>query len=462
MFASKAPKAQTKALENSFSKMPERSALLSHRLGRDPVEQALLLQRTIGNQATLRLPAQQARNLTGNVPHDEQEADPASVTTQEKSHGVSWDFGKIPRFPPERASCPGAPPSFNVQLPVAIQPKLNDAAPLRGSAMQRKLIIGPNNDPLEREADAAADQVMTASAPAVSIGPAQLSRKCVDCEEDEPRMLQPRRAGAPDAAGHEAPATVDAALRSPGRPLDGGSAAFFGTRFGHDFARVRIHSDSASAKSARSVAAQAYTVGEHIVFGSGEYAPATDAGRKLLAHELAHVVQQDDGRRSGIVQRREVDDRSCAGLSDVESEIDSEVNAKIGAARTAAGASPPVLLDKVYQLLGAGVISPIEDFIEALPAAKRSTPAGDLSGTKYSGAGAANRLYKLQTFRGKSGNVVASAANVHGQCIGADKLGHFFDLDTNTGRPTPRCMECRRTKRRISVAPRKFNNTAWL
>jgi len=62
--------------------------------------------------------------------------------------------------------------------------------------------------------------------------------------------------------------------------------------FGHDFSRVRIHRDALAGESARAVSALAYTVGHDVVFGSGQYAPETMGGRKLLAHELAHVVQQ--------------------------------------------------------------------------------------------------------------------------------------------------------------------------
>ena len=86
-------------------------------------------------------------------------------------------------------------------------------------------------------------------------------------------------------------------LRSPGQPLDAETRAFMEPRFGHDFSRVRVHADSKAAESARLVGAQAYTVGQDVVFGTGHYAPGTIAGRGLLAHELVHVVQQ--GQVSG-------------------------------------------------------------------------------------------------------------------------------------------------------------------
>jgi hypothetical protein len=63
-------------------------------------------------------------------------------------------------------------------------------------------------------------------------------------------------------------------------------------RFGHDFSKVRVHSDEMAAESARAVNALAYTVGDHVAFGAGQYAPRSGPGRKLLTHELVHVVQQ--------------------------------------------------------------------------------------------------------------------------------------------------------------------------
>jgi len=82
-------------------------------------------------------------------------------------------------------------------------------------------------------------------------------------------------------------------LRSPGRPLDAGVRAVMEPRFGHNFAHVRVHSDARAADSADALGAFAYTAGPHIVFGAGQYAPHTEGGRSLLAHELAHVVQQN-------------------------------------------------------------------------------------------------------------------------------------------------------------------------
>jgi hypothetical protein len=100
-----------------------------------------------------------------------------------------------------------------------------------------------------------------------------------------------RRAPADQMAGPD----VAAALGSPGRPLDDGLRRNMGVAFGYDFRQVRVHTDPVAAESAAGLGAIAYTVGRDIVFGADQYAPGTPSGRRLLAHELGHVVQQDAG-----------------------------------------------------------------------------------------------------------------------------------------------------------------------
>lgn len=102
-------------------------------------------------------------------------------------------------------------------------------------------------------------------------------------------MLRRQPAG---LASELAPPSVHQVLRSPGQPLDLPTRSFMESRLGHSFGEVQIHTGERAAASARSVDAVAYTVGRHIVFGSGAYRPGTSVGRQLLAHELRHVVQQ--------------------------------------------------------------------------------------------------------------------------------------------------------------------------
>jgi hypothetical protein len=104
-----------------------------------------------------------------------------------------------------------------------------------------------------------------------------------------PVQRMPSRRG----AAREAPAVVHDVLRTPGQPLEPGARAMMESRLGHDFSRVRVHTDAHAAESARSVDALAYTVGRDVVFGARQYSPGTPAGQRLLAHELVHVTQQE-------------------------------------------------------------------------------------------------------------------------------------------------------------------------
>ena len=107
-----------------------------------------------------------------------------------------------------------------------------------------------------------------------------------------PTLVGQRRAAPGGTGSMEATPMVHSVLAAPGQPLNASTREFFSSRFGHDFANVRVHADAGAAESARSVHALAYTVGNDVVFGTGQYAPGTRAGQQLLAHELAHVVQQ--------------------------------------------------------------------------------------------------------------------------------------------------------------------------
>ena len=94
------------------------------------------------------------------------------------------------------------------------------------------------------------------------------------------------------------PPAVHEALRSSGQPLDPATRAFAEPRFGHDFGRVRVHDDARSSEAARQLDSVAFTSGQHVFFGTGSYRPDTPAGRRLLAHELAHTLQQREAQSS--------------------------------------------------------------------------------------------------------------------------------------------------------------------
>jgi hypothetical protein len=291
MFAPKVARAPTKATASSTNSLAnQRSTLVAHRPGHRPVEQALMLQRTIGNQAMLRLLAHRAGSLTWNESSDQHEQG-AEGLARKAAPLASWDFSKIPVFPPDQPNRPQAP------SPLA-QP------PLPG-AVHTKLVIGRVDDPLEHEADHIADQVMRTPGPEMCVAAAspQLSRKCAICEqEEEATTLQAKPAATSAAAGSEAPAVVHEVLHLPGQPLDPHIREFFESRFGRNFGDVRIHTGNRANESARAVNAFAYTLDHHVVFANGKYAPASRRGRRLLAHELVHVLQQSTGSQS-VIQR---------------------------------------------------------------------------------------------------------------------------------------------------------------
>lgn len=172
---------------------------------------------------------------------------------------------------------------------------------------QPKLTINQPGDVYEQEADAVADQVMRMAegdVPFVQRVPiSTVQRKCASCEEEEKEHAQRKESGVSPSNGVPAPPLVHSVLSSNGRPMDADSQHFMESRFGQDFSQVRIHTDGQAAKSAASIQAKAYTSGRNIVFGSGEYQPETDGGKRLLAHELVHVVQQGNGI-SNAVQRQ--------------------------------------------------------------------------------------------------------------------------------------------------------------
>jgi hypothetical protein len=100
------------------------------------------------------------------------------------------------------------------------------------------------------------------------------------------------------------PAIVDEVLGSPGNPLDHASRQFFGSGFGQDLENIRVHTDLKAAQSARSVAARAYTVENHIVFGTNQFSPSSPTGRRLIAHEIAHAIQHNKMERPYYVDKR--------------------------------------------------------------------------------------------------------------------------------------------------------------
>lgn len=165
------------------------------------------------------------------------------------------------------------------------------------SNIQSKIKVNAPGHIYEQEADSVADEVIrtpgsqgqrTYARTGGSLGSLSQSRQF----EQECNHRQAKRAHEGAYSNRVAPTVVRDVLRSSGQALDLSTRGFFEARLGKSFGEVRIHADNQAAMAASAVSAQAFTVGKHIAFGAGQYMPATFAGRRLLAHELTHVVQQ--------------------------------------------------------------------------------------------------------------------------------------------------------------------------
>ena len=193
--------------------------------------------------------------------------------------------------------------------------------------LQAKLTVGASNDPLEQEADRMAERVMRMPVPENAEirrqnGNSHIQRTCAPCSQEysaaEKEKRTVRLSNLCPKCAEEAKSKIQRKSESSitsnsslpdnfvstlgaGQPLDKANRDYFEPRFGNDFSKVRIHSGQQAAASASSINALAYTFGNHVAFGAGQYQPESIEGRKLLAHELTHVVQQSgaDGVRVG-------------------------------------------------------------------------------------------------------------------------------------------------------------------
>ena len=216
------------------------------------------------------------------------------------------------------------------RMPAAMsRPASGDVGPVFGPAdkaanvkawpIQMKARIGPVDDPVEREADRIADAIVEGR-PIGAIGGSQpdtVWRKCAACAAEEEQALRRKEtgSGATPAPGSLPVARAATAISGGGVPLPASERAYFEPRFGRDLSDVRIHADEAAASASSGINARAFTLGSDIGFARGEYAPGHREGRKLIAHELAHVVQRLPliARQPAPFHTRRFQDRSGGG-----------------------------------------------------------------------------------------------------------------------------------------------------
>jgi Domain of unknown function (DUF4157) len=158
---------------------------------------------------------------------------------------------------------------------------------LRGTGIHPKLKVGAVDDPVEAEADRIANQVMNMSDQQISY--LQFNCKGANYEKSEETR---QKSVTVDTSNANLPASVNETLLSQGHAFDESTRKYFEPRFGRDLSNIRLYTNSVAQKSAKDIEAKAYAVGNRIVFGCNSYAPQTEEGRRLIAHELAHVVQQ--------------------------------------------------------------------------------------------------------------------------------------------------------------------------
>ncbi|HWO02500.1 MAG TPA: DUF4157 domain-containing protein [Blastocatellia bacterium] len=209
-----------------------------------PESSSLYVQPTIGHQAALRPLETHTENLNAGVPGT---ALPA----------FEHDFSRIPIHEP----------------------------------IQTKLAINQPGDIYEEEADRISEQVMNTSVPQLQPAPSHQTEQPGQQHEH----LLTKKVASSDFEPTAVPPIVHEVLRSPGQPLDPASRLFMEPRFGYDFSNLRLHTDVKAGESAQAIGAAAYTVGNNLVFGAGEFNPRNGEGRRLIAHELTHVVQQSNG-----------------------------------------------------------------------------------------------------------------------------------------------------------------------
>jgi hypothetical protein len=201
----------------------------------------------------------------------------APVLAQRPSLQAAAPLARLDPLQKKSCACGGGCPSCQNKLP-----------------FRTKLAMSAPDDVYELEADRVAEQVMRIPA----------GERCSERPEAEKRNPVQRKAEKSFETSPPAVSNDFVQGMGSGVPMDGATREFFESRFGHDFSNVRVHSDPQAAESARAVNALAYTVGSNVVFGAGQYRPETTTGKSLLAHELAHTVQQAVAGAVPAIQRK--------------------------------------------------------------------------------------------------------------------------------------------------------------
>jgi len=241
------------------------------------------------------------------------------------------------------------------------------------AGIQAKLVVGQPGDIYEQEADRVADEVMRMPESQVQwraeeeekiqtkplakqITPV-VQRQVRKEEKEEKEILQTKEHS--DRTYEVSPDLESRiqSLKGGGQPLPESVRIFFEPRFNYDFSQVRVHTDGRAADTAQAMNARAFTTGKDIVFGAGLYSPETETGKRLLAHELVHVVQQQRrlqyslGTSSLIQTLIDCDDRNITGVANGVQLVTEAHNLAIRWARAAYDQLDEPVSDEVQRLL---------------------------------------------------------------------------------------------------------------
>lgn len=295
-----------------------------------------------------------------------------------------------------------------------------------------------------------ASEVSPGGSPTIHVPRGTLQRKCAcggtpgpsgECAECRKKRLQRKAAR---TGPSNVPPIVDEVLRSSGQPLDAATRSFMEPRFGHDFGRVRVHADERAAESARAVDALAYTVGRDIVLDAGESARGAIPGRQLLAHELAHVVQQGnepgDIALSGPEDQSEREAEAVARRVAVGEQAPVSIRAPGGLQRqTRTRKKPPTKPKGGNPIEAEDVAGIIAEQMQMWYAASRfgiqnASLEGDDDGAKwFLIALGGNLVWAATAFVAPEAVIAIRAMSVAGAAVGSGTVERLFDEDLPLG-----------------------------
>jgi Domain of unknown function (DUF4157) len=258
------------------------------------------------------------------------------------------------------------------------------------------------------------------------------------CSACKARRLQRQAAG---AGPRIAPPIVHDVLHSPGRPLEPAARAQMEARFGHDFSQVRVHTDAMAAESARAVSAAAYTVGRNVVFAGGRYRPDTAEGRSLVAHELAHVVQQGCGGGAG----------GALPVADAGGPAEAEAQAAAGGPVRVGGSSSPPSVQRRLEAVRTAATTTRPDPAAALTDAQRFAMADTYIRALCDDFAVDQTTGQVVPVSGRTGNRHALAAG--SKPTGCCCLAVLDDSPTNTWGIEISAVKSARTFGRLITLP---------